>query len=323
MNNSMISFSAKGACSYVWNKNCANGDSKVVNFFKCLATLIRTVFDKYQVEECAVVTIYNENNKTIFGEEYKRQLNDRKIAVQSNTMDVDINNTVADINKNTVADTNKNTAADTNKNTVADVDENNKHDAASSVNNRSSSSNSKLKIQIISAVDLRKLIDDHDVLPNIHYIVKGDFKITVNDSMTELPDNLTVEGELNLYKCTKLERLPSHLTLGGHLNLYGCESLTAIPEYLNNFEGNLVLVRCVSLISVAKQLKAVGDIDFDGCLNLVIPPEDIWAGGYIDFSKCFRMTYLPKKIYAGGNLVTRLTVPESDNIIVKGKISKK
>ncbi|MCK5894777.1 MAG: leucine-rich repeat protein [Endozoicomonadaceae bacterium] len=306
MDHSVVNFSAKGACSYVWNKNCANGDSKVVNFFKCLATLIRTVFDKYQVEECLVEKIYSQDKKTIFGEEYKKQLNDRKVEELSNTMPVDFNNNTMPV--------------DFNNNTVAVVNENNKHDTASSVNNCNSLSGfSKIKAQDISAVDLKRLIKDGDVLPDIHYVVQEDISFDEDCDMTELPDNITIEGNLEFYKCKNLKHLPDNLRLSGSLNLYECSSLVAVPEYLDNFGGFLMLCLCTSLTSVPKKIKALGDVVFDGCSELIIPPEDIHTDGNITFTRCSKLKQLPQKIYAGKDLITDMSMPpKSANVIVKG-----
>ena len=97
---------------------------------------------------------------------------------------------------------------------------------------------------------------------NKHYgkiVVKGNLNLR-STQITSLPDNLYVEGYLNLYNCknltslpdnlhvkddlnlygTPIESLPDNLHVGGGLNLYGCKNLTSLPDNLH-VEGSLYL----------------------------------------------------------------------------------
>lgn len=318
----MISFSMKGACSYAWHRNNHDGDSAIVNVFKCLITLVCAVFKQYEVKEFEVATIYKSNQKTIFGKEYQKQIHDRKVEVQINTLDSNPNkNIVAHADEKLADHTDEKLTAHADEKLTDHADENKQDDTDVSVNNRSSSNDSKMKKQVISAYNLRRFIDNGNISPDIHYIVEGDLKFKVATYLTELPDHLTVKGELDLYSCWNLERLPTHLTVTGNLNLSKCTKLTTLPEYLNSFEGNLTLFQCTNLTSVPKKLKASGNIDFEGCSSLVIPPEEIHAGCDIDFSNCCLLQNLPGKLYAGRDLVT--TLPIHEKIVVKGRILKK
>ena len=49
-------------------------------------------------------------------------------------------------------------------------------------------------------------------------------------SLTSLPDNLIVGGDLVLKGCTSLTSLPDNLTVGMWLDLSGCTSLTSLPD---------------------------------------------------------------------------------------------
>jgi hypothetical protein len=64
--------------------------------------------------------------------------------------------------------------------------------------------------------------------------------VTINWNLTNcwnltnfiLPENLTIEGFLDLEGCTLLTHLPSGLVVRGALDLRGCSSLTNLPPDL-------------------------------------------------------------------------------------------
>jgi len=47
--------------------------------------------------------------------------------------------------------------------------------------------------------------------------------------ITELPDNLVINGSLNLNCCSRLKALPNGLTVNGDLDLYGCGLIKELP----------------------------------------------------------------------------------------------
>ena len=51
----------------------------------------------------------------------------------------------------------------------------------------------------------------------------GYLDLTGCTELTELPDNLTVNGSLDLKGCTGLTALPDNLTVNGYLDLSGCK----------------------------------------------------------------------------------------------------
>ena len=58
--------------------------------------------------------------------------------------------------------------------------------------------------------------------------------------LTELPDNLHVEGDLLLSGCKELRGLPDNLYFDGSLDIRGCAKITELPDYLD-VNGTLAL----------------------------------------------------------------------------------
>jgi hypothetical protein len=50
--------------------------------------------------------------------------------------------------------------------------------------------------------------------------------------LASLPQNLKVNGDLNLYGCKDLKSLPQNLEVKGNLTLEGCSSLKSLPSGL-------------------------------------------------------------------------------------------
>ena len=60
------------------------------------------------------------------------------------------------------------------------------------------------------------------------------------DLLTELPEKMIVNGDLDLSDCDALEHLPSGLRVKGNLNLSGCEQIKELPEDLR-VDGDLFI----------------------------------------------------------------------------------
>ena len=58
--------------------------------------------------------------------------------------------------------------------------------------------------------------------------------------VTELPEKMIVNGDLDLSDCDALEYLPSGLRVKGNLNLSGCEQIKELPEDLR-VDGDLFI----------------------------------------------------------------------------------
>ena len=70
--------------------------------------------------------------------------------------------------------------------------------------------------------------------------VEGNLDLSNNEKLKTLPKGLTVEGNLRLINCSSLEKLLEGLTVGKNLNLSYCTSLKTLPEGLI-VGGNLYL----------------------------------------------------------------------------------
>ena len=58
--------------------------------------------------------------------------------------------------------------------------------------------------------------------------------------VTELPEKMIVNGDLDLSDCDALESLPSGLVVKGNLDLSGCEQIKELPEDLR-VDGDLTI----------------------------------------------------------------------------------
>ena len=98
-----------------------------------------------------------------------------------------------------------------------------------------------------------------------------------------LPDNLTVKGDLDLsemnieYSEMNIEYLPKNLKVGGYLDLWG-NNLTSLPEDLE--VGGWLNLRNNNLTSLPQGLKVGGNL-FLSNNNLTSLPENLEVGGNI------------------------------------------
>ncbi|MCK5893381.1 MAG: hypothetical protein KAG53_02985 [Endozoicomonadaceae bacterium] len=108
-----------------------------------------------------------------------------------------------------------------------------------------------LKTVIISADDLYTLIKNKRFLNDIHYIVKEDVKFDRKFLIgcALLPDNLTIEGDLDLSHNPAITHLPEYMTVTGSLILYGCVNLEKLPEEMH-VDGNVNSTNCYKINSM-------------------------------------------------------------------------
>jgi hypothetical protein len=133
----------------------------------------------------------------------------------------------------------------------------------------------------ITSQDFRKKIYNKEHLPP-GLIVKSNVHLSYHHykHVTLLPDNLTIEGFLDLENCTSLTHLPSGLVVKGWLDLYGSIYLTHLPPGLV-VKGWLGILNCNSLTNFPPDLKA-GKIFCDKNLINTIHQEDLPL--YINFN---------------------------------------
>ena len=89
----------------------------------------------------------------------------------------------------------------------------------------------------IKKIELVKELENHP--DGIQYKHKGDLNLK-NSNITKLPNDLYVDGRLNLRYCDQLTKLPDKLYVGGWLDIRGCNQLTELPNNLY-VGGNLWL----------------------------------------------------------------------------------
>lgn len=109
------------------------------------------------------------------------------------------------------------------------------------------------------------------------------------------PDNMVVDGTLNLTGCTSLTALPEGLSVGGSLDLTGCTALTALPDGLS-VGGSLDLFGCTSLTALPESLSVGGSLYLTGCKSLAALPEGLSVGRSLDLTGCTSLTALPHRI---------------------------
>ena len=137
-----------------------------------------------------------------------------------------------------------------------------------------------------------------------------------NSEITELPDNLVVGGNFYLYN-TKITKLPDNLVVGGYLNLYGAK-ITKLPD-------NLVIGGSLYL-GYANITKLPDNLVVGGCLDLEYTkidelPDNLMAGGSL-YIRGTKITKLPNNLIVGGDLSLYGTnVPGlPDNLVIGGYI---
>jgi hypothetical protein len=117
----------------------------------------------------------------------------------------------------------------------------------------------------------------------------------------KIPKNTTVEGNLDLYRCTSLTALPEGLCVGGYLDLYRCTSLTALPEGLC-VGGYLDLIGCTSLTALPKGLCVKGYLGLRRCTSLTALPEGLCVEEYLSLRGCKSLKSLTGIKSVGGTL---------------------
>ena len=98
--------------------------------------------------------------------------------------------------------------------------------------------------------------------------------------LTQLPENLSVNGSLDLTRCTGLTHLPESLSVNGSLRLTSCTGLTQLPETLS-VKGDLYLKRCYKITSIPRSITCTGRIDTDlGTFSTIAEAADAFEQRY-------------------------------------------
>jgi len=83
--------------------------------------------------------------------------------------------------------------------------------------------------------EFKEKLENGDLPKEGKIVVNGSLKLT--GSVRELPDNLTIEGDLDLSGCTDLTCLPDNLLVKKDLNLKGCKKLISLPNSIIEWGG--------------------------------------------------------------------------------------
>ena len=93
---------------------------------------------------------------------------------------------------------------------------------------------------VLNFIAKEKFIQELENHPDdVQYRYEGDLGLK-NSNITKLPNDLYVDGLLNLRYCDQLTKLPDKLYVGGWLDIRGCNQLTELPNNLY-VGGNLWL----------------------------------------------------------------------------------
>jgi hypothetical protein len=131
--------------------------------------------------------------------------------------------------------------------------------------------------------------------------VKGDLILWRCTTLTKLPKGLRVEGWLDLLGCTALTHLPKGLEVGGDLILRDCTALTELPDDFK-VEGLLDLRGCTTLTHLPDGWKVKNWLILAGCTALKSLPDDLNVGSWLNLTGCTALTQLPYGLSVKGNL---------------------
>ena len=168
----------------------------------------------------------------------------------------------------------------------------------------------------MSASDFKIALDnDFFVEFRGQVMVAGDLNLQGINKYAQLPEQLYVEGKLNLSKA-KTEHFPSKLYVGGELNINGCShfpsgckqlevgknldlsgnpDIKKLPEKVH-VPGSLILNDCKNLKMLGKKLYVGKDLQAQGCYHLKQFPKDIKVAGNLDLTDCIQLMQIPDAI---------------------------
>lgn len=120
------------------------------------------------------------------------------------------------------------------------------------------------------------------------YFYDGDLNIDKTNN-GYLPDNLTISGHLYADNYDKNLELPKNLTVGEDLNLYNTPIKT-LPSGLS--VGKDLDLDNTNIITLPEDLIVGGDLDADNCTMLKVIPDSLIVGGNLTLSNCTNLVEL-------------------------------
>jgi hypothetical protein len=146
-----------------------------------------------------------------------------------------------------------------------------------------------------------------------------DLHLLNQKTLTSLPDNFTVNGDLEIASCPNLYRLPENLTIRGNLKI----AYSAIQIISKGLEvaGNLSAAWCrIRLLPESYDISIGGDIDFTRS-SIAFLPNNLTVNGDLVLQGCLQLQKLPnnltvkKHLHIGDSTITELTdLPQDLNV---------
>ena len=128
-------------------------------------------------------------------------------------------------------------------------------------------------VKLIEKLKLIKELENHP--DDIQYRHEGELFLS-KTNIKKLPNDLYVDGDLDLSNCQYLTKLPDKLYVGGWLDLKGCERLKKLPNLLDVTYG-LNLSGCKQITELPDNLYAKGSLGLDGT-NIEKLPNNLYVG---------------------------------------------
>jgi hypothetical protein len=84
----------------------------------------------------------------------------------------------------------------------------------------------------LDSIEQLKLIKELETHPDGTQYIHNDNLVLINRNITKLPNDLYVDGDLNLWRCKQLTKLPDKLHVEGWLDIRECSQITELPDDL-------------------------------------------------------------------------------------------
>jgi len=142
------------------------------------------------------------------------------------------------------------------------------------------------------------------------------------DNGETLPNNVRVNGSLNLAHRLEPYSLPNKLHVTGNLILQGCMELRALPERLR-VDGTLNICYCRQLLYFPNKLYVGKQFLAQACHGLERLPDEFYVGQTIYLPQCRNLREIPEGLRVNGDLILDETglIRTPTRLYVKGSLS--
>ncbi len=149
--------------------------------------------------------------------------------------------------------------------------------------------------------EFRELLIEGSIFPPTPIIVKGNLWFYDRSVIKSLPENLRVQGDLDL-SGSSLPSLPKGLQVEGMLDCSYCESLKSFDADLK-VEGDFILLACTSLSSLPQGLHVGGNLALCHCTSLPSSlPQGLHVGGCLALDNTSLSLSESIEVQLGGDL---------------------